>query len=129
MKPISTNGFCAGLQVGVDDAVGNGPIVDRPAGGVFGIGVGGSELEARRSVAGRQHEVSANVHRRAAQRGQFADQLLAVLGISEIGFVVAEISEDRLIGAGIVLGVNANRNAVLSESQRGGQQQGQQQGK
>ena len=45
------------LDVGVEDAIDDRPVVDRPAVRVFGVGVGRSPLEGGRAVARRQQVV------------------------------------------------------------------------
>ena len=56
-----------------------------------------------------------NIDRRPAQPGKFADQLAAVVRISVIGLVVAEISGDGLVRANHLRGIDVNRDSVLSE--------------
>ena len=61
MKPICTYGFTPRSQIGVEDAIDDGPVVDRVAAGVLGVGVGGAPLERRRAVAGDEQAVRAEV--------------------------------------------------------------------
>jgi hypothetical protein len=58
----------ARLQIRVENAIRDRPVVHRPSRRVFRVGIRGPPLQSRRSVSGGQHEVGANVHRRAAHR-------------------------------------------------------------
>ena len=60
----------AALEIGVEDAVDDRPVVDRLAAGIFGVGVGRSPLQRRRAVAGDQQAVGAE---EAPLRRQLAD--------------------------------------------------------
>jgi len=53
----------AGLHVGVEDAVDDGPIIDRVPGGIFGVGVGRAPFESGGAVAGAEQVVHANIDR------------------------------------------------------------------
>ncbi len=61
-----------GLNVGVDDAVYNLPVVDGLAARVLGVGVGRSPLECGGSVARTEQMVCADINRDIAQSGQLA---------------------------------------------------------
>ena len=49
----------AALEIRVEDAVDDGPVVDRLAAGILGVGVGRAPLERRRAVAGDEQAVGA----------------------------------------------------------------------
>ncbi len=57
------------LQVGVEDAVDDRPVVDGPALGVLGVGVRAAPLQGGRSVAGVEEVVGAEVDLRRARAG------------------------------------------------------------
>ena len=96
MKPICTSGFILRSMIGIEDAVGDGPVVDRLAGRVLGVGVGGAPLERGLAVAGHQQAVDAHVDRHGAERRDFGQQLLAVLHVGVVRLIVAEEGPDRL---------------------------------
>ncbi len=80
----------AALDVAVEDAVKDGPVEARAAGGVFGVGVGRSPLQSRRAVAGDQEIVGPHVDRHGTQLGELRQELAAVLHVGVVRLVVAE---------------------------------------
>src|SRR5438105_1401668 len=67
--------FGVGVNIGVDDAVYNFPVVDGLAARVLCVGVGGSPLEGGGSIACAEKVVRANVDGDVAESGQLAYQL------------------------------------------------------
>ena len=78
------------LDVGVDDAIHDRPVVDRPSGRVFGVGVRRSPLQGVLAVTRRQQVVRADEHGDRTELGQFLEQLLAVGRVGVVRLVVAE---------------------------------------
>ena len=96
-------GLHAALEVGVEDAVDDRPVVDRLAVGVLGVGVGRAPLQGRGAVAGGEQVVRAEVDLLRAELAEFGEQLLAVLHVGVVRLVGAEEPPDRLeVAAGLV---------------------------
>jgi hypothetical protein len=85
------------LQVGVEDPVDDGPVVDRLALAVLGVGTGGAPLEGRRAVAGGEQVVGAEERLRqpATEPAELAEELFAVLHIGVVRLVGTEEPPDR----------------------------------
>ena len=100
------------LDVSVEDAIDDRPVVDRPAGGVFSVGVGRSPFQRRRAVAGRQQVVRADEHGDGTERRQLREQLLAVLHVGVVRLVVAEERPHRRHRRAARVGVDPDRDAI-----------------
>lgn len=106
-------GFRLGLHVCIEDAVQDGPVVDRPAGGILCIGIRGAPFERRGAVARAQQVVCADVHRNIARSREFPHQLAAIRHVSIIRLVVAEVRPNGFEGAGLRLGIHPDGNRLL----------------
>ena len=84
------------FQVGVEDPIEDGPIVDRVALGVFAVDPGRTPFQTGASVAGIEQVVRAEVDLLGRQRAKFADQFSAVLHRGIVWFIRPEESPDRL---------------------------------
>ena len=84
------------LEVRIDDAIDDRPVVDRLPVRVLGVGVGGAPLQSGRAVAGRQQVVHPHVDGDRAELRQVGQQALPVLHVGVVGLVVAEPGPDRL---------------------------------
>src|SRR5262245_5356388 len=78
------------FHVGVEDAIDNRPVVDRPAGAVLRIRVRRAPFHGRGAVARRQKVVRAHEYRNRTQRGQLIEEFRAVGRVGVVGLVVAE---------------------------------------
>ena len=108
----------AHLNVAVEDAVEDSPVVDRLAHGILGVGVGRAPLQGWGAIAGNQKMVSADFDRHGTQRGQFANQLLAVGRVRVVGLVVPEVRVDRAERAELRLAIHADLDGLLRVGQR-----------
>ena len=107
-------GFDAAGEISVEDAIDDGPIVDRFAVGVFAVGAGRAPFEGWSAIAGAEEVVGAEVDlggRRLGIRGwglgagdwkggagaelaEFGDELLAVFHVGVVRLVGAEETPD-----------------------------------
>ena len=88
--------FHTPLNVGVEDAVHNLPMIDGVAVGIFRVHVGGTPFEGCSSVAGAHQIVCPNMNRNRAEGGQFRQQFLTIFHVGEVRFIIAEPSPDVL---------------------------------
>ena len=84
------------LQVGVEDAVHDRPVVDRLPLGVLGVRVRAPPLEGGRSVPGVEEVVGAEVHLGRPEPAQRREQLPAVLHVRVVRLVRPEEPPDRM---------------------------------
>ena len=68
--------------------------------------------------------MSANIDGRVAQRRQFPHQFPAIFRVSKIRLIISEIAIDRSERADLLVGVDANRNRILSSSKHRGHEHG-----
>ena len=95
------------FQVSVKDAVQDGPVVNRLAGGVFVVGAGGTPFEGGGAVAGVEQIMGAEENGAGGpQPAQFADEFPAVLHVGVIRLVGAEEAPDGTKFAGGFGGVH-----------------------
>ena len=106
------------LDVGVEDAVGDGPVVDWPARGVFGVGIGRAPLEGGFAIARDQQAVDAHVDGHGAERGELGEELAAIFHVSVVGLVVAEETPDGLQGTAGLREVDADDGGRLRQEGR-----------
>ena len=85
----------AGLDIGVEDAVEDGPRMDGPAGGVLRVGVGRAPFQRRRAVAGGEEIVGADIDGAGVERGELAEELPPVRHGRVVRLVIAEPVPDR----------------------------------
>ncbi len=88
--------FDATRPVGVDNAVGDGPVVDGFPLCIFGIGIGAAPFEGRRAVARIQEIMGAEIDLFGPQTSQMTHQFAAVLHRGVVGLVGAEEAPDWL---------------------------------
>ena len=110
----------AAVPVGVEDAVEGAPVVDRPALGVLGVGIGAAPLEGGRAVAGGEQVVGAEVDRERAELAQLRDQLPAVLHGRVVGLVRPEEAPDRLELSQRPRGIDLDRDREGAVGGQGG---------
>jgi len=84
----------AAFKIRVEDTVHDGPVVDRSALGILAIRAGGTPLQRRRPIAGREQVVRAKEDLLRRELAEFADQLLPVLHVGVIRLVRAEEAPD-----------------------------------
>ena len=87
-------GADAAGEVGVEDAVDDGPVVDGLAVGVFGVGVSAAPLEGGRTVAGVEEIMRAEKDVLGLQFAEGGEEFAAVLHRGVVGFVGAEETPD-----------------------------------
>lgn len=98
------------VDEGVEDAIGDGEVVDGRAVGLFGIEIGRAPLQGALAVAGRQQIVWAKIDGRGTHRGQLPEQLLPVGSVEVIGLIGAKIARDRGIWSNWLPEVYADMN-------------------
>ena len=103
-------GLHATLQVGVEDAVDDRPVVDRLALAVLGVGVGAAPLERGRAVSGVEEVVGAKIHLRRPELAERREQLAAVLHVGVVRLVRSEEAPDWLQLATAGGGVHLDRH-------------------
>ena len=109
-EPDLRVGLEAALQVGVEDAVDDRPVVDRLALRVLGVGVGAPPLEGGRAVAGVEEVVGAEVDLRRAELAQRREQLASVLHVRVVRLVRPEEPPDRTQLAAACAGLDLDRD-------------------
>ena len=87
-------------EVGVEDAVDDGPVVDGLAVGVFSVGVGTAPLEGGRAVTGIEEIVGAKEDVLGFQFAEGGEEFAAVLHRGVVGLVGAEETPDGAKQAG-----------------------------
>lgn len=84
----------ATLNVGIENTIHNLPVVYGVPVGIFPVHVGRTPFEGSGSVTRAHQVVRPNVNRNRAQRGQFGQELLAILHVGVVGFIVTEPGPD-----------------------------------
>jgi hypothetical protein len=82
------------FEVGIEDAIENGPVVDRPARSVLLVGVGRAPLESGRSIARREQIVGAEVHALRRKLSELPEERPPVFHIGVVRLVGAEKAPD-----------------------------------
>ncbi len=90
----------AGFDIGVEDPVHDGPVVDRIAVGILAVGIGRAPFQRRRAVAAAEQVVRADPRRLGTKLGELSQQLLAVLRIGVVRLVIAKPVPQRPIRFG-----------------------------
>ncbi len=109
------------LHIGIEDPVGDGPVVNRVAVAVFGVRVSRAPLQGRLAIARHQQAVNPHVHRNGAERRNFGQQFAAVLHIGVVGLIVTEERPDWFQRTVRRPGVHADRHGILGQAGNGGQ--------
>ncbi len=112
----------AALQVGVEDAVDDGPAIDRPALGVFGVDIGRSPLQGRRAVAAGHEIMRAEIDVARRQLAKIGQQGAAVFHGGVVRLVGTEEAPDRLGLADDVSGIDMYRNRKTVLGRHAGRQ-------
>jgi hypothetical protein len=100
----------APLEIGVEDAIDNRPVVNRLPAGVLRVGVRRSPFERRRAIAGGQEIVRTEVDAFRRQLALIGDQLLAGRQVGVIGLVSSEETPDLFQRPGRLAGVDPDGN-------------------
>ena len=95
-------------QIGVDDAIDKGEIVNRRA-FLHRVEVGTAPFEGRRAIAARHQIVSAEIHLACPQAAQFDQELLALGPGCVVGLIGPKEPPDWRQHAHSFVGVDAHR--------------------
>jgi hypothetical protein len=98
------------LEVRVEDAVDDRPVVDRLAARVFRVGVGASPLQRGRAVAGGEQVVRAEERVLRPDLAELGQQLLAVLHVGVVRLIAAEETPDGVKRGDRLLQVDLDRH-------------------
>ena len=108
----------AGSDVRVEDTVDDGPVVNRAAGSVFGVGVGRAPFERGSAVPSAEQVVHSDIDRRRAQTGKLTNQLGTILHVGVVRLVVTEIGKDGAERTQAGPAINPNGRLTLGPNQR-----------
>src|SRR4051812_32162301 len=82
------------VEVGTQNLIDDGPVVNRPSRSIFGICIGGPPLECRDAVARCQQIVGSYLNRFLTQFREFFQQPAAIPGVGVVRLVVSEVVPD-----------------------------------
>ncbi len=103
------------IDVTVEDAVGDGPVIDGLARSVLRVSVSGTPLQCSLAIARHQQAVDAHVYGHGTQCREFGQQLAAVLHIGVVRLIMSEERPDRFQRTASPAEVDVDGNGVLAQ--------------
>jgi hypothetical protein len=100
-----------GFDIGVEDPVHDGPVIDRVSICILRIGIRRPPFQRGDAVARGQKIVRPDMRRRARRGSQLTQQLLAIVRISVVRLVIAEPVPQRMVRTCRFTGVDRHGHA------------------